>query len=424
METGLTLITRVKGCFYKGLKVDYTRFFSSETQYMKASEIRELLKLTEGKNVISLAGGLPDPSTFPREELAEIAKYVIEEYGSKALQYGPTKGVTLYRQALTDFLYRNRQIKADAEDIVVTTGSQQALDIIARTLINPGDYVVVEEPTYLAALNAFRIRRPNFIGVPIDDDGMKVDVLEEKLRKVRSEGKQVKLLYTVPIAQNPSGVTLSYERKKRLLELAEEYDFLIVEDDVYGLLVYRDDVDTRPLSVMDKSGRVIYLGSFSKILSPGMRLGHIVAPRPLVDLFERAKQSMDLHSPSLTQYIAAEAIRRRVIENNLPRIKRLYIEKRDAMLQALDEYFIKSAWWTKPIGGMFVWVKLNANIDTSQLLFRAIEQGVAYVPGKSFFHDLSGKDTMRLNFTYPGPELIRKGIEILAKVVKEALGVS
>ncbi len=424
METGLTLITRVKGCFYEGLKVDYTRFFSSDTQYMKASEIRELLKLTEGKNVISLAGGLPDPSTFPREELAEIAKYVIEEYGSKALQYAPTKGVTLYRQALADFLYRNRQIRADAENIVVTTGSQQALDIIARTLINPGDYVVVEEPTYLAALNAFRIRRPNFVGVPIDDDGMKVDVLEEKLRKLRSEGKQVKLLYTVPIAQNPSGVTLSYERKKRLLELAEEYDFLIVEDDVYGLLVYRDDVDTRPLSVMNKSERVIYIGSFSKILSPGLRLGHIVAPRPLADLFERAKQSMDLHSPSLTQYIAAEAIRRRVIENNLPRIKRLYIEKRDAMLQALDEYFIKSAWWTKPIGGMFVWVKLNADIDTSQLLFRAIEQGVAYVPGKSFFHDLSGKDTMRLNFTYPSPELIRKGIEILAKVVKEALGVS
>ncbi len=404
--------------------MDYTRFFSSDTQYMKASEIRELLKLTEGKNVISLAGGLPDPSTFPREELAEIAKYVIEEYGSKALQYAPTKGVTLYRQVLADFLYRNRQLRVDAEDIVVTTGSQQALDIIARTLINPGDYVVVEEPTYLAALNAFRIRRPNFVGVPVDDDGMKVDVLEEKLRRLRSEGKQVKLLYTVPIAQNPSGVTLSYERKRRLLELAEEYDFLIVEDDVYGLLVYRDDVDTRPLSVMDKSGRVIYIGSFSKILSPGLRLGHIVAPRPLADLFERAKQSMDLHSPSLTQYIAAEAIRRRVIENNLPRIKRLYIEKRDAMLQALDEYFIKSAWWTKPIGGMFVWVKLNADIDTSQLLFRAIEQGVAYVPGKSFFHDLSGKDTMRLNFTYPSPELIRKGIEILAKVVKEALGVS
>ena len=402
--------------------MDYTRFFSSDTQFMRASEVRELLKLTEGRRVISLAGGLPDPSTFPREELSEIAKYVIEEHGSKALQYAPTKGVTLYRQALADFLYRNRQIKVDIENIIVTTGSQQALDIIARTLIDPGDYVVVEEPTYLAALNAFRIRRPNFVGVPVDDDGMRVDILEEKLRRLRSEGKRVKLLYTVPIAQNPSGVTLSYERKRRLVELAEEFDFLIVEDDVYGLLVYRDDVDTRPLTVLDRSGRIIYLGSFSKILSPGMRLGHIVAPQPLIDMFERAKQSMDLHTPTLTQYIAAEALKRRVIENNLPKIKRLYIEKRDAMLEALEEHFVKSAWWTRPIGGMFVWVKLNADIDTSDLLKKAVDRGVAYVPGKAFYHDGSGIDTMRLNFTYPSIEDIRKGIEILASVVKEALG--
>jgi len=399
----------------------YSDFLSLDTRYMKASEIRELLKLVEKRQIISLAGGLPDPSTFPIEELSEIAKKVLLEYGAKALQYAPTKGATPYRKELADFLYRNRGIKTDIENIIVTTGSQQAIDIISRTLVDPGDYVIVEEPTYLAALNAFRVRRPNFVGVPVDDNGMKVDVLEDKLRRLRAEGKKPKLLYTVPIAQNPSGVTLSPERKKRLLELAEEFDFLIVEDDVYGLLVYNETVDTRPLTLLDRSGRVIYVGSFSKVLSPGMRLGHIVAPKELADVFERAKQSMDLHTPTISQYIAAEALRNRVIERNLPRIKELYRRKRDAMLSAIAEEFPERVWWTKPIGGMFVWVKLNAPVDTSQLLIQAIERGVAYVPGKSFFHDYSGIDTMRLNFTYPSIEQIRKGIEILGSLIREVL---
>jgi len=260
------------------------------------------------------------------------------------------------------------------------------------------------------------------VGVPIDDEGMKVDVLEEKLRKLRAEGARVKLLYTIPIAQNPAGVTLSPERKKRLVELAEEYDFLIVEDDVYGLLVFEPNVDTTPLTLLDKNERVIYIGSFSKMLSPGMRLGHIVGPRELIDVFERAKQSMDLHTPSLTQYIAAEALRRSVIERNLPRIREHYKAKRDAMIRVMEEKFPKSVWFTRPAGGMFLWVKLNADVDTSELLSRAIEMGVAYVPGKSFYHDYSGKDTMRLNFSYPTIEQIERGIDILAKLIKEVLG--
>jgi len=402
----------------------YNRFLSADTQFMKASEIRELLKLVEQRNVISFAGGLPDPKLFPVDELSEIAKEVIKEMGSKALQYAPTKGVTLYRKELADFLYRNRGIRADPEDIVVTVGSQQAIDIISRTLIDPGDVVIVEEPTYLAALNAFRVRRPRFVGVPVDDNGMKVEVLEEKLKKLREEGAKIKLLYTIPIAQNPAGVTMSPDRKKRLVELAEEYDFLIVEDDVYGLLVFDPNIDTTPLTLLDKSGRVIYVGSFSKMLSPGMRLGHIVGPRELIDVFERAKQSIDLHTPSLTQYITAEALRRGVIERNLPRIREHYKAKRDAMIRVMEEKFPKSVWFTRPAGGMFLWVKLNANVDTSELLQRAIEKGVAYVPGKSFFHDYSGKDTMRLNFSYPTVEQIEKGIAILAELIREALGSS
>jgi 2-aminoadipate transaminase len=400
--------------------VDYTRFLSVETQYMRASEIRELLKLTERREVISFAGGLPDPQTFPVEELAEIASYVIKEYGASALQYGPTKGVTRYILELVDFLKRNRGIEASPEEVTVTVGSQQALDILARILIDPGDYVVVEEPTYLAALNAFRPRRPNFVGVPIDNDGMIVDILEEKLRKLYAEGKRVKFVYTIPIAQNPGGVTLSRRRKEKLVELAEQYNFLIIEDDVYGLLVFEEGVDKTPIKRLAPE-RTIYLGSFSKVLSPGMRLGHIIAPKPLADVIERAKQAMDLHAPTLTQCIAMEALRRRTIERNIPKIISLYKAKRDAMLEALKREMPEGVWWSRPVGGMFIWLKLNANIDTSELLPKAIERGVAYVPGKSFYHDLSGIDTMRLNFSKPTIEEIDKGIRILGEIVRDSL---
>ncbi|MCI4436829.1 MAG: PLP-dependent aminotransferase family protein [Ignisphaera sp.] len=400
--------------------IDYTRFLSVETQYMRASEIRELLKLTEKREVISFAGGLPDPQTFPVEEIAEIVSYVIKEYGASALQYGPTKGVTRYILELVDFLKRNRGIEASPEEVIVTVGSQQALDILARILIDPGDYVVVEEPTYLATLNAFRPRRPNFVGVPIDNDGMIVDILEEKLRKLYAEGKRVKFVYTIPIAQNPGGVTLSRKRKEKLVELAEQYNFLIIEDDVYGLLVFEEGVDRTPIKRLAPE-RTIYLGSFSKVLSPGMRLGHVIAPKPLTDVIEKAKQAIDLHAPTLTQYIAMEALRRRVIERNIPKIISLYKAKRDAMLEALKREMPEGVWWSRPVGGVFIWLKLNANIDTSELLPKAIERGVAYVPGKSFYHDLSGIDTMRLSFSKPTIEEIDKGIRILGEIVRDSL---
>lgn len=402
--------------------MSYAHFLSSLTRFMRRSEIRELLKLTEKGDVISLAGGLPDPNVFPIDDVIDAAVKVLREEGGKALQYSPTRGVTRYREELAKFLERTRGFRVDAEEVIVTTGSQQALDIVARTLIDPGDVVIVEEPTYLAALNAFRPARPRFVGVPIDDNGMRVDVLEEKLRRLRDEGLKLKFLYTVPIAQNPSGVTLSVERRRRLLELAEEYDFLIIEDDVYGLLVYREDIDTTPLKAMDKSGRVVYVGSFSKILSPGFRLGHMVAPRELSNYFELSKQSMDLHTPSITQYITAELLRSGAIERNIPRVKKVYSEKLRVMLEAIEESFPEGVWYTRPVGGMFVWVKLNAPVDTSEMLKKAVARGVAYVPGKAFYHDYSGIDTMRLNFTYPPKEKIRRGIEILAGVIKEELG--
>lgn len=400
--------------------MDYSRFLSSESDLMRDPEIRELLKLTERGDIVSFAGGLPDPQAFPSEELAEVVSFVLREFGASALQYGPTRGATPYVKELTEFLYRVRGLKTSIEEVVVTVGSQQALDVLARILVNPGDYVVVEEPTYLAALNVLKLRRPRFVGVPVDEEGLLVDVLEDKLRGIRGGGGRVKFLYTIPVAQNPAGVTLSSRRKKRLVELAEEYDFLIIEDDVYGLLVFEEGVDATPVRVLAPE-RTVYVGSFSKILSPGMRLGHVVAPQPLADVLERAKQYTDLHTPTLTQYVAMEALRRGVVERNLPRVKTLYKLKRDIMLDALQENMPGRVWWTKPAGGMFIWLKLNARVDTSHLLPKAVERGVAYVPGKAFYHDARETDTMRLNYTKPTAEQIRKGVETLAKVVKEVL---
>ncbi len=397
----------------------FSKFFSKRTEFMKASEIRELLKVVESRDVISLAGGLPDPSTFPKEELAEIASYIIREYGEMALQYGTTQGARILREALCHFMARV-MILCKPENILITTGSQQALDIISRTLIDPGDLVVVELPTYLAAINVFKLSQPEFIGIPIDEDGMRTDVLEEKLKQIYSEGRRVKFVYTVPTAQNPSGVTMSNDRRKHLLELAERYDFLIIEDDPYSHFLF-EPVSFKHLKAMDTSGRVVYISTISKILSPGLRIGWIIAHEELVGVFERAKQNLDLHTPTLNQYIVAEAIRRRVIERYLPRVRELYRKKKNIMLEALEEYFPEGSRWTKPVGGLFIFAYLPEGIDTKALLPKAIEHGVIYVPGKSFFVDGSGANTMRLNFSFPPPSKIVEGIRRLGNLLKSEL---
>ncbi|MEM4938972.1 MAG: PLP-dependent aminotransferase family protein, partial [Sulfolobales archaeon] len=290
---------------------------------MVASEIRELLKITEGKKVISLAGGLPDPSTFPKDELVDITRKILQERGDKALQYSPTKGIGELRSELINFLNSKGVVVNKDDDIMVTTGSQQALHIIALTLINPGDYVVMELPSYLGAINAFRLSEPNFIGIPLDDDGMNVDILEARLRRLYSEGKNVKLVYTIPIAHNPAGVTMSLERRKHLIELAEKYDFLIVEDDPYSSFTY-EPTDTTSLKSLDRSGRVIYISTLSKILAPGLRIGWILAPKEFVNEFEKCKQSLDLHTSTFTQYISLEAIRSGVVRTVIEKARTIY----------------------------------------------------------------------------------------------------
>ena len=398
---------------------DFKKFYAQRTRLMRVSEIRTILRVIEEKGVISFAGGLPDPNLFPKKELSEIASYVIREYGNAALQYSVTRGVTLFRKSLSYFM-STKGINVPPDNILVTTGSQQALDLIARALIDPGDIIAVELPTYLAALNAFRMSEPEFIGIPIDDEGMRVDILEEKLRELSSKGKKVKMVYTVPTAQNPSGVTMSQDRRKHLLELAEQYDFLIIEDDPYSHFLF-EPIEFKHLKAMDETDRVIYLSTFSKILAPGLRIGWVVAHEDIIAILERAKQNLDLHTPTLSQYIAMEAIKRGVVERYIPIMRETYKRKRNVMLNALEDHFPPGCRWTKPVGGMFIFAYLPESIDTKEMLLKAIDAGVAYVPGRAFFVNGSGWNTMRLNFSFPSEDKIIEGVKILGRVIREEL---
>jgi 2-aminoadipate transaminase len=396
-------------------------FFAERASFMKASEIRELLKwVTEG-DVISFGGGMPDPATFPISEITSIVEEGLRDKGDKLLQYGSTEGVKELREELIHFMdWRGLKVQ-DIDNLLIVSGSQQGLDMLGRVLIDKGDIVLLELPTYLAAINAFRVYEPQFKGLKMDDNGIKMDLLEGILKRLESRREKPKLLYTVPTCQNPSGVTLSQERRKHLLELASEYDFLIVEDDPYSFFTY-DPIQVKHLKSLDKEGRVIYMSTFSKILSPGLRLGWITADKDFINKFVLAKQSMDLCTSPLIQHIAYRAIKDGVVQKNLPKSKELYRRKRDKMLEAINNYFPEGCRWTKPIGGLFIFAWMPKEIDTKEMIQNCIQKyGVVYVPGQSFFVDGSGRNTMRLNFTYPSIDEIEQGIKKLGKVIKQRL---
>ncbi len=380
------------------------------------------MKLTEGKKIISLAGGLPDPRVFPKDDLAEIASEVIKEKGDRSLQYSPTIGVSDFREELLKFMLRKGVKVNDDDDIIVVTGSQQALDLIARTFIEKDDEIIVELPTYLAALNAFRLSKPGITAIPIDDDGMRIDLLEREVKRLKWLSRRIKFIYVIPVAHNPTGVTMTLERKKELLEIASKYDLVIIEDDPYSYFVYDEGVDTTPLKTLDREGRVVYMSTFSKILAPGLRIGWVLGNRYVVNVLERAKQTADLHTPTLTQFIAMEALKRGVVEKAIEKARQIYKVKRDAMLRALDKYMVEDAWWPKPVGGLFIMVSLPSyDIDTKKMLPEAIKAGVAYVPGASFYANGMGWNTMRLNFSYPSPDEIELGVKILSEIIAKKL---
>ena len=402
----------------------YEKFLSSLAKSIKASEIRELLAVIRTKkDVISLAGGLPDPKTFPKKELAEIAYKVITEYGNYSLQYSETKGIREVRETLSGFLERVRGIKTSPDDLLITTGSQQALDLISRTLIDPGDVIITENPSYLAALGAFKMRKAEIVGIKIDEHGMKTELLEDTIKKLVSDGKKIKFIYVIPVAQNPAGTTMSLDRKKHLLEIASKYDLLIVEDDPYSYFIYDEGVDVTAIKALDKEDRVIYLSTISKILAPGLRIGWIASPPQLTRRLELVKQYLDLHTPTLNQYILAEILKSDMIIDHVKKLAPYYKTKRDTMINAINEYFPEDIWFTKPVGGLFVFVYVNVpGFDAKKLITVAVDKyKVAYVPGQSFHPDGSGANSMRLNFSYPPPELIEEGIRRLGEMIKKEL---
>ncbi|MEM1639562.1 MAG: PLP-dependent aminotransferase family protein [Desulfurococcaceae archaeon] len=403
--------------------VDYSKFYSKLAVNIKASEVRELLAIiSKRKEVISFAGGIPDPNLLPKDELAEIARDVILRYGSIALQYSETKGVHEVRETLCGYLYKKKNINCDPEDVVITTGSQSALDLIARVFIDPGDLVITENPTYLAAIGAFKNAGAKLIGIPLDENGMKTDILEKKLEEMPKEQREkVKYIYTIPIAQNPAGVSMSLDRKKHLLEIASKYNLLVVEDDPYSYLVFDDNVDKTTLKSLDKENRVIYLGTASKILSPGLRIGWVISSSDIARKIELVKQYVDLHSPTLSQLILSEAIKQGVIDKVLAKAIPQYRSKRDTMLKAIKEYFPEYVWYSKPIGGLFVFAYIyKERFDAGLLLKKAIDEyKVAYVPGGSFHVDGLGRNSMRLNFSYPTYDQIYEGVQRLAKLIQE-----
>ena len=392
------------------------KFLSRDARNFRPSAIRAFAKLINDPSVISFAGGSPSPETFPAERLAEIAARVIREKRNVALQYGPTRGLP----RLCDFvasICRSRGIDCTAADVVMTTGSQQALDLIAHTLLDPGDVVLVELPTYIGGTSSFYARSAELVGVAQDDEG----IVPESLAEVAARTTP-KLLYTIPNFQNPSGRLMTQHRRAEVLRIAGEHDFLVIEDDPYGELVYVREADTLAMKSRDDDDRVIYLGSFSKILAPGLRCGWIVAAPELQAKIEIAKQAADLCSGMLDQSIVDEFTSAGELPAQIEKVRAFYRQKRGTMIEALEEHFNGRATWTPADGGLFTFVTLRDDIDTAALVPDAVAAGVAYVPGAPFFVDGSGRNTMRLTFAKENDERIREGVGRLARVLWSGVG--
>lgn len=385
---------------------------------MKKSVIRELLKLTNKPGLISFAGGLPDPALFPVEEIKEITHYVLEKKSISALQYGTTEGDPELIEELIK-LAKEEDEHITEKNILVTTASQQGLDIIGKIFIDPSDPIVVELPSYLGALQAFNCYGAVMYGVETDDEGILLEKLEDTLSKLKETEEHYKFLYLVPDFQNPSGVTLSKERRKKVVDIADRYNIFIVEDTPYRQVRFEGE-HQRTLFSMCSKKNVIELNTFSKIFVPGIRLGWIKAREDVISKFVVAKQSMDLCTPNITQKIAAEFCKRGYLNPHLEKVKKIYKSKKDAMLNALNEYMPDdgSVSWTRPEGGLFLWIKLPEFINADDMFHEAIKENVAYVIGSAFHCDGSGQNTMRLNFSYPTENEIQEGIKRLAKCIK------
>lgn len=405
------------------MKTPWEYRYAQRTQRMGSSAIRELLKYTEKPDIISFAGGLPAPDVFPVEEFRAACERVLKEHGSTALQYGTTDGYLPLREMIARHSARYG-IKITPENVLITSGSQQALDLLGKILIDPGDRILVESPTYLAAIQAWNAYGAEFITVPMDDHGMNTDYLEEALRV------GPKFIYVLPNFQNPTGVTLSLERRQKLIELADQYGVPIVEDDPYGQLRYEGE-HLPSIVVLDSQfrddetpcyrGNVIYLSTFSKTLAPGLRLGWVIAPPEVIAKLVQAKQGADLHTATFNQFVAYEVSRGGFLDRHIHLIREVYGKRRDLMLAAMDRHFPAEVHWTYPEGGLFLWGTLPTYMDAKDLLKTCLDKKVAFVPGEPFHPSGGGKNTMRINFSNATHEEIQIGIQRLGEAIGEKL---
>ena len=400
--------------------VNIDRIFSKRATRFRSSEIRELLKITQIPGMISFAGGLPNPLAFPVEIIHECIEKIFQEDIEPALQYGSTEGLTQLRGVLAKRMKKNNHIDCELHDVLITSGAQQALSLVALCFLDPGDTYLTTVPAYLGAIQAFHAYEANCESIPMNDEGIDTDSLRRNLKRLHRTGIIPKFIYTVPTFQNPSGETMSLRHRKELLDIASEYDFLIIEDDPYGELIFEGS-SIQPIKSYDTKGRVVYISTFSKILAPGFRIGWIIASKVILDKFIQGKQAADLCTNVFSQYVAYEYIKGGYLDKHVERIKELYKRKRDVMLEALKEYFPSEVKWTMPKGGMFIWITLPKSIDTRLMFQKAIAKKVAYVVGEAFYPEGGDYNSMRLNFSYSEDELIKEGIERLAEVIQDEL---
>jgi 2-aminoadipate transaminase len=396
---------------------DYTKFLSATGRQLAESAIRRMGTVVAGAtDLVSFAPGYPAPELFPWDELRSISATLLDGSDADALQYGPTRGHAPLLEAVAG-LSAERGIKVRHEQLLITSGSQQGIDLIARVLVSPGDVVFVELPTFTGGIAAFRNAQAHLVGVPQDDSGLDLAALDDAWQRERRAGRSIKLLYVIPNFQNPTGRLLARERRQQLVQWAGQRDVLIVEDDPYGSLYFEDVAsmeETRPLAADDSDGRVLYLSTFSKTLAPGFRVGWMIAPSALIERFETAKQSTDLTSGILDQHVVYEAVRRGVVHALAPKLRALYARKRDAMERALRTQIGERITWTSPKGGFFVWATLPSGMSDQALLDRALAHGLVFVVGSAFFVDGSGHDKIRLSFSAPSLDRIEEGVRRLA----------
>ena len=407
--------------------INYDDFLSSAAGHMQESAIRRMgTVLAQSRNIISFAPGYPAPETFPWDAFAAISRDLLSGTDGSTLQYGPTRGYRPLLEAIAGIMDA-RRAPTSLDRLLITTGSQQGLDLVARVMLDPGDVVLVELPTYTGAITAFRNVQARMVGIRQEDDGVDLDALDDTCARELADGHRVRMLYLVPNFQNPTGLLIGLDKRRRLLEWAGRRNVLVVEDDPYRELYFEDsasEADVRPLRADDTTGRVVYLSSFSKTLAPGFRVAWIDAPAPLAAKFEMAKQAEDLCTGALDQRVVYECCRQGILERQLPLLRRHYQAKRDVMVEALTGAFGTDVTWPPPRGGFFLWATVPAEIDAEAMIRRAAANGVIYVAGEAFFVDGTGRNRMRLSFSAPSHEQIREGVARLATTIREELALT